>query len=71
LLSLLAIAESVRSLVTHSDPLITSETARLANTHFNYENKKIKTQINFEFRTIDQTLDWCCQYYINKFRGKK
>jgi dihydroflavonol-4-reductase len=71
LLNLLAFAENVRSSLTHSEPLITSETARLANTHFNYENKKIKTQINFEFQTIDQTLDWCCQYYINKFHVKK
>jgi dihydroflavonol-4-reductase len=70
-LNILAFAENLRSWLTHSEPLITSETARLANTRFHYENQKIKKLIDFEFQSIDQTLDWCCQYYINKFQTKK
>ncbi|HTJ51236.1 MAG TPA: NAD-dependent epimerase/dehydratase family protein [Cyclobacteriaceae bacterium] len=63
--------EAFRSLITGSNPLITRETARLANTQFVYENNKIRKALNFEFQTIDQTLQWCCEHYIKKINGKK
>jgi nucleoside-diphosphate-sugar epimerase len=61
---LLAAVEGIRSRITRSEPLITSETARLANTQFLYRNEKIKKHLQFDFKTIDQTLDWCCKYYL-------
>lgn len=67
----LAFLESLSSRITGSDPLITRETARLAGTRFHYQNQKIQKHLNFQFQTIDQTLDWCCEYYINKFDSKK
>jgi dihydroflavonol-4-reductase len=71
LLKILAFLEMTRSRLTGSAPLITSETARLANTHFFFSNEKIKKQLNFEFKSIDETLDWCCQYYIRQPLAKK
>lgn len=65
-LRLVAASESVRSWLSRSEPLITRETARLAGTRFLYRNEKIKKQLNFEFQTIDQTLEWCCEYYMNQ-----
>jgi hypothetical protein len=67
----LAFFEMTRSRLTGSSPLITSETARLANTQFFFSNEKIKKQLNFEFKSIDETLDWCCQYYIHQPLAKK
>jgi nucleoside-diphosphate-sugar epimerase len=64
LLKVLAFLEILRSRLLASDPLITKETARLTNTHFYFSNEKIKKQLNFEFKSIDETLDWCCEYYI-------
>jgi dihydroflavonol-4-reductase len=71
LLHVLARVESFRTLFTSSEPLITPETARFAGTEFLYENKKIKNLLHFEFQSIDQTLQWCCEYYIQKNQSKK
>jgi dihydroflavonol-4-reductase len=70
-LKVVAFFEKLRGFFTGSEPLITSETARLAGTEFLYQNEKIKTALNFEFQSIDHTLDWCCRYYINQLRHEK
>jgi dihydroflavonol-4-reductase len=71
LLKFAAYGEGIRSWIGRSEPLITRETARLAGTRFLYRNEKIKKQLNFEFQTIDQTLEWCCEYYMNWLKVKK
>lgn len=68
---LVAKAETLRSWVTGSEPLIPPETVQIAGTEFRYDNKKIKKTLNFEFQTIDTTVDWCCDYYSKKFDSKK
>jgi dihydroflavonol-4-reductase len=70
LLRILAAVESVRSSITKSDPLITKETARLANTYFTYSNEKIRNTLNFSFKSFDATLAWCCDYYLNYLAKK-
>ncbi len=67
LLKIVSHIESFRAWISQSDPLITPETARLAGTTFLYENNKIKKTLQFEFQTLDNTLDWCCHYYRQKF----
>jgi dihydroflavonol-4-reductase len=61
----------LRAWFTRTEPLITRETAQLSETCFFYDNKKIKKILNFEFQTIDKTLEWCCNYYTKKFDSKK
>jgi nucleoside-diphosphate-sugar epimerase len=70
-LNIVAGLEAMRARIRRSEPLITQETARLAGTSFYFENKKIKKTLQFEFRTLDNTLDWCCRYYMEKFGFKK
>jgi nucleoside-diphosphate-sugar epimerase len=67
----LANLEQLRSLITGSTSLITKETAQLAKSLVTYNNQKIKNKLNFEFQTIDETLKWCCEYYMKKANGKK
>jgi len=71
LLHFVAAVEGLRSRLTNSSPMITTETARLAGTYFSYESEKIKKILNTEFQTIDQTLRWCCAYYLTKINEKK
>jgi nucleoside-diphosphate-sugar epimerase len=71
ILKAVARAETYRSWFARTEPLITRETAQLAGTEFLYDNKKIKNILKFEFQTIDNTLDWCCDYYNKKFDSKK
>ena len=71
LIKIVAGLESVRALIRRSEPVITSDTARLAGTFFQYQNIKIRNTFQYEFRTLDETLDWCCRYYMQKFALKK
>jgi dihydroflavonol-4-reductase len=71
LLHVIAPIESVRSWLLNSEPLITRETARLAGTHFLYSNKKVSKTLNFEFQSIDKTLQWCCDYYMTQSGSEK
>ena len=63
--------ERIRTWFTRSEPLITRETAQLVGAQFLFDNKKIKNNLNFEFQTLDNTLEWCCDYYSEKFDSKK
>jgi dihydroflavonol-4-reductase len=63
--------ERIRTWFTRSEPLITRETAQLVGAQFLYDNEKIKNNLNFEFQTLDNTLEWCCDYYNRKFNSKK
>lgn len=64
----LSAIESGRTWLTGTEPLITSETARLVDTFFQYDNQKVKKAINFNFQTIDSTLAWCCEYYRDRLK---
>jgi dihydroflavonol-4-reductase len=71
ILKIVAGVEAVRSRIRKTEPLISPETARMAGTFFLYQNQKIKNTLQFEFRALDATLDWCCRYYMQKFALKK
>ena len=71
ILKIVAGLEAIRSGIRRSEPIITTDTARLAGTFFHFQNTKIKREFHFEFHTLDDTLDWCCRYYAQKFGLKK
>ncbi len=60
--------ERLRSLVTGQRPLITRETAQLAKKNYFYANDKVKKWLAFEFKTISETLPWCCRELQLKYR---
>jgi dihydroflavonol-4-reductase len=70
LLFIVAGLESLRTWFTKKEPLITTETVRLAETEFLYNNRKVRIELDFEFQPIDTTLHWCCQYYISQMGTK-
>ncbi len=49
--------EKVRSLITGSNPLITRETAKSANSNYRFSNEKIKNDLGMEFRTVDEAAE--------------
>jgi len=63
LLSILALAEELRCSILGSDPLITRQSTKLAKELFYYSNEKASSKFNFEFRNLENTLDWCCSEY--------
>lgn len=70
MLKFLAMVETARANLLGIEPLLTKETALLAGTHFSYSSVKVRKNLNLEFRNLEETLDWCCQYYLN-FNPKK
>jgi dihydroflavonol-4-reductase len=66
-LKLVAALEGVRTRLLGSEPLITQETARLAGTYFLYDSQKVKNALNFNFQTIDATVEWCCEEYTRMY----
>ena len=58
--------EMLRAIVSGAEPRLTKETARIAGADFLFENRKIVNHLNFEFQPIDETLQWCCEYYTEK-----
>ena len=57
-ISLLAKFEAIRSFITGKEPLITKETSRVARSAHVFSSEKIKKKLNFEFRTLEDTLAW-------------
>jgi len=62
LLSLLATAEEIRSRITGTEPIITRQSTKLAKESFYYSNEKALHKFNFQFQTLENTLDWCCNH---------
>ncbi len=60
--------ESLRALVTGRRPLITKETARIAKKNYLYAPDKIKKWLPFEFKTLAETVTWCCRELQLKYR---
>ena len=71
LLNIAARAETFRTWLSGEEPILTKETARLVGSDFLYENSKIKKALTIEFQPIDASLDWCCNYYMEKYQHKK
>lgn len=69
--SLLAWLEGLRANLTGATPLITRETARGVNVTTVYNNEKVKNTLNFEFQSIEDTLQWCCKHYLHQVNSKK
>ncbi len=69
-LQVVAKLELWRSHITGSDPLITQETARLADSFFSYDNQKIIKALQYQFQTVDDTLTWCAEFYRKQMELK-
>ena len=66
LIYVVAAFEQVRSRITGSDPIITPETARLAHASTFFDNSKIKRALGFDFRSLEDTLQWCSNKYAEQ-----
>ena len=71
ILKMIAFVEVIRARLIGVEPLITRETARIAGSEFLYANEKNKTRLQFNFQSIDETLEWCCKYYLERISVKK
>ena len=50
----------IASLLKGGKPLLTWESVRLSQTNFYFKNDKIVNHLAFKFRSLDDTIQWCC-----------
>jgi nucleoside-diphosphate-sugar epimerase len=51
-------ADAIRAILTRREPLLTRETAEAAQRISYYSANKIRHALNFEFRPVEETIDW-------------
>ncbi|MEQ8304883.1 MAG: NAD-dependent epimerase/dehydratase family protein [Cyclobacteriaceae bacterium] len=61
-----AIAEGFLAWIRRQKPLVTVQSARSASDKFRYSNDKVINQFKTQFRPLNETLDWCCKYYLER-----
>jgi dihydroflavonol-4-reductase len=67
----LGILDSVRSKITGSDPFIDRKALRTNRESFIYSNQKAVQTLKKQFRSLEETLDWCCAEYLRHYTTNK
>lgn len=60
---LAGLLEEVKALILGKEPQVTRESARLVTNRHSYDNTKVQKTLNFKFRELQETLEWCCNEY--------
>jgi dihydroflavonol-4-reductase len=68
---LMGAAEEVRCLLTGDEPMVTRQTARFASHSFRYDTTRSTDVLGLRYRSLSETLDWCCAVYAQHFKGNK
>jgi len=63
--------EEMRCKLTGAEALISRQSAKMPGEKFIYRNKKSIDRLNMVYRPLEETLDWCCEYYRNAFTTNK
>lgn len=71
LLTVFAGLEEWRARLAGSEPLITRQSAKVTKENFQYLNSKAINHLGVSFRNLEETLDWCCAYYLQTYTTNK
>lgn len=63
--------EAVRCFLTNQEPVITKHTVRMAREPLYFDNKKAVEKLKIDFRSLTETLDFCCPFYAQKITTNK
>jgi dihydroflavonol-4-reductase len=63
--------EEMRCRLTRTEALISRQSVKMSGEKFIYQNQKSIDQLNAVYRPLDETLDWCCEYYRMAFTTNK
>jgi nucleoside-diphosphate-sugar epimerase len=66
LVAFFAYLELIRSKITGKEPIVSPQSARNVNERFFYKNQKAIQELGIQFQPLEDTLDWCCGYYLKK-----
>jgi dihydroflavonol-4-reductase len=68
LLYCLAWADEWRCRITGSEPMLTRQAIKLVQEPFFYSHEKARHRLGMAFRSLENTLDWCCSHYLNAYK---
>jgi dihydroflavonol-4-reductase len=63
--------DSLKSRLTGTDPLIDRKALRTNRESFIYSNQKAVQTLKKQFRSLEETLDWCCREYVRHYTINK
>ena len=63
--------ESVKAVITKSTPLLTAESAVMAQSDFRYSNEKICQTLSYQFRPLSETITDVAKLYLQSLKEKK
>ncbi len=58
--------DRIRTLITQQKPLVTDELAQVARNSHTYDNEKVQKTLGMEFRSLNETIQWCCEQLVKK-----
>jgi len=62
--------EELRASVLNRPPLITRAMARSLQNPVRYPAQKAREMLNIRFRSLEETVNWCCEWYLGYDNGK-
>lgn len=62
--------ESIRTMFSASEPIITKETVRLSDLSFVYKNEKIRKFLSYEFTSLEETITQTCRELRDRYVHK-
>lgn len=68
---LMGAAEEARCLLNGREPMVTRQSARLASHSFRYDTARSTDALGLRYRSLSETLDWCCAVYAQHVNGNK
>ena len=71
LLPLAGWLEEMRCKLTGAEALISRQSVKMQQEKFTYQNQKSVERLNMTYRSLDETLDWCCDHYKRAFTTNK
>lgn len=63
--------EEIRCWLTGREPLVTRQSAAMTVRDFRYDNSKGMNILGVRYRTLDETVEWCCAQYAQHVSGNK
>ncbi len=71
LVFLFGLGEELRSFILRKEPQVTRQSAMMTVRNYSYSTEKAQRVLNTRFRTIEESISWCCtQYSQNVSRNK-
>jgi len=71
LVNAIATLEEMKSWLFNTHPLITRESVKSTSEKFAFSNQKSINELGVNYRPLDETVDFCCEYYLRTYSINK